>query len=79
MTLSMPNTRKLPAWLERFTSRPVLIVHPEPQRPAPSRCGCGRFCKSEAPDITDKLVSELIARDGHVPEYFAQRGQGGVQ
>lgn len=51
---------KLPAWLNRLiASKPTKIAQP--------RCECGRFCKHDKPDITDKLVSDMTAAGLYVP------------
>lgn len=57
---------KLPAWLNRLiASKPT--VTPQP------RCECGRFCKHDKPDITDKLVSDMSAAGLYVPAKFRNR------
>lgn len=57
-------TPKLPGWLERLiASKPT--VAPQP------RCECGRFCKHDKPDITDKLVADMTAAGLYVPAHFA--------
>lgn len=66
----MPSTSNLPAWLNRLiASKPT--VKPR------TRCECGRFCKQDKPDITDKLVKDMSKAGLYVPEHFAQRGHGG--
>jgi hypothetical protein len=61
----------IPAWLRRLIDSKPTIPQPQP------RCECGRFCKQDKPDITDKLVSDMTAAGIYVPAHFAQRGQGG--
>lgn len=64
----------LPAWLNRLiASKPTI---PQPR----TRCECGRFCKQDKPDITDKLVKDMSAAGLYVPAHFsaarAGKGQG---
>lgn len=48
------------AWLNRLiASKPT--VKPR------TRCECGRFCKQDKPDITDKLVKDMSAAGIYVP------------
>lgn len=60
----------LPAWLSR-------LLASKPKHMAQPRCECGRFCKQDKPDITDKLVKDMSAAGLYVPARFALRGQGG--
>lgn len=50
-----------------------VIMKPRPR----ARCECGRFCKQDKPDITDKLVRDMAAAGLYVPPRFALRRQGG--
>lgn len=58
-------------WLNRLLSTKPTV---QPQK----RCECGRFCKHDKPDITDKLVADMSAAGLHVPAHFAKRLQGGA-
>lgn len=63
---------KLPAWLNR-------LIASKPSIPAPrTRCECGRFCKQDKPDITDKLVRDMEAAGIYVPARYrrAMSGRG---
>lgn len=47
-------------WLNRLiASKPT--VKPR------TRCKCGRYCKGEKPDITNKLVKDMSAAGLYVP------------
>lgn len=59
-------------WLDRLLSSKATV---KPQQ----RCECGRFCKHDKPDITDKLVADMSAAGLYVPKHFAGRLQGGGQ
>lgn len=48
-------------WLGRLTASRPTIPQPQP------RCECGRFCKQDKPDITDKLVKDMSAAGLYVP------------
>jgi hypothetical protein len=63
----------IPAWLRRLIDSKPTIPQPQP------RCECGRFCKQDKPDITDKLVKDMSAAGIYVPARFAHRGQGGEE
>lgn len=57
-------------WLNR-------LLASKPAAQPRTRCECGRFCKQDKPDITDKLVNDMAAAGLYVPPRFALRGQGG--
>lgn len=60
-------------WLNRLiASKPTI---PQPR----TRCECGRFCKQDKPDITDKLVKDMSAAGLYVPARYrramSERGE----
>lgn len=64
-------------WLNRLiASKPTVV----PAKPA--RCKCGRYCKTEKPNITNKLVADMTAAGLYVPPRavaLVERLQGGAQ
>lgn len=63
----------LPSWLNRLIASKPTVVPAEP-----ARCKCGRYCKAEKPDITNKLVADMTAAGLYVPARFSGLGQGGA-